>query len=95
MSALERNGHGLSEERALERDEQAGEALMMGLRLREGVDLAALAVRTGLTPAKLIDEKAVAQLAGHGLLRREGDHLTATPAGMLLLDRILGDIVVV
>jgi putative oxygen-independent coproporphyrinogen III oxidase len=93
MSALARNGHGLSEERALEPAEQAGEALMMGLRLAEGVDLRALAARIGTPQAALVDTDAVAQLERHGLLRRDGDRLATTPAGMLLLDRILTEIV--
>jgi putative oxygen-independent coproporphyrinogen III oxidase len=92
MSALARNGHGLSEERALEPAEQAGEALMMGLRLAEGVDLRALAARIGTPQAALVDTDAVAQLERHGLLRRDGDRLATTPAGMLLLDRILTEI---
>ncbi|MGF7170357.1 oxygen-independent coproporphyrinogen-3 oxidase [Sphingobium xanthum] len=93
MSALARNAHGLSEERALEPAEQAGEALMMGLRLAEGVDLRALAARIGTPQAALVDTDAVAQLERHGLLRRDGDRLATTPAGMLLLDRILTEIV--
>jgi len=95
MGALDRNGHGLQEERALDPEERAGEALMMGLRLAEGVDLAGIAARTGVAQAALVDEAAVARLAGHGLLRRDRDRLTVTPAGMLLLDGILGEIVAV
>lgn len=95
MSAMARNGHGLSEERALAPDEQAAEALMMGLRLAEGVDLAALAGRTGLARDTLIDQAAAERLAAHGLLRAEGERLSVTPAGMLLLDGILAQIVAV
>ena len=95
MSAMTRNGHGLSEERALAPDEQAAEALMMGLRLAEGVDLATLAERTGLRREALIDPEAVRRLVGHGLLRIAGNRLSVTPAGMLLLDGILAEIVAV
>ncbi len=95
LAALARNGHGLQEERPLESAERAAEALMMGLRLAEGVDLAELAARTGMAADALVDEAAVARLSGHGLLTRNGDRLTVTPAGMLLLDGILGEIVAV
>ncbi|BAK65176.1 oxygen-independent coproporphyrinogen III oxidase [Sphingobium sp. SYK-6] len=95
MRAIERNGHGLVEERLLSPAEQAGEALMMGLRLADGVDLRAIAARTGLAPDALIDEAAVTRLAGHGLVTRAGDRLATTPAGMLLLDGILAEIVAV
>lgn len=95
LGALERNGHGLAEERALPPAEQAGEALMMGLRLAEGIDIATLAARTGVARDALLDEAAVARLAGHGLLVREGDGLSVTPQGMLLLDGILAEIVAI
>ncbi len=94
MRALERNGHGLSEERALAPAERAAEALMMGLRLGEGVDLAEIAMRTDSAQASLIDDEAVARLASHGLLVREENRLTVTPQGMLLLDGILAEIVI-
>ena len=38
LSALRRNGHGIAEEAALSPVEAADEALVMGLRLREGID---------------------------------------------------------
>jgi oxygen-independent coproporphyrinogen-3 oxidase len=95
QNALARNGHGLVEERPLAPDERAAEALMMGLRLAEGVDLADLAARTGVAQEALVDEAAIVRLAGHGLLVRTDDHLTVTPAGMLLLDGILAEIVAV
>ncbi|HMS20284.1 MAG TPA: coproporphyrinogen III oxidase, partial [Sphingorhabdus sp.] len=45
LSAIERNAYGLQSETALDASTQAMEALLMGLRLREGVDIAALADR--------------------------------------------------
>ena len=95
LAALDRNGHGLQEERPLEPDERAAEALMMGLRLAEGIDLTDIAARTGISTNGLIDQAAVTRLSGHGLLIRDGSRLTVTPAGMLLLDGILGEIVAV
>jgi len=95
LAALDRNGHGLQEERVLEPGERAAEALMMGLRLAEGIDLTDIAARTGISTNGLIDQAAVTRLSGHGLLIRDGSRLTVTPAGMLLLDGILGEIVAV
>lgn len=94
-AALARNGHGLREERPLGSAEQAGEALLMGLRLAEGVDLHAIAARTGTAPDQLVDAGAVKRLAGHGLIDQQGTRLTVTPEGMLLLDRILAEVVAV
>jgi oxygen-independent coproporphyrinogen-3 oxidase len=95
LAAIARNGHGLAEERPLAPQERAGEALMMGLRLAEGVDLADISARTGVPAEALVDTAAVARLAGHGLLQRDGDRLAVTPDGMLLLDGLLGEIVAV
>ena len=42
----------------------------------------------------LVDDAAIARLAGHGLLQASGDRLAVTPAGMLLLDGLLAEIVI-
>jgi putative oxygen-independent coproporphyrinogen III oxidase len=91
LRAVSRNGHGLQEETALTVSERAKEALVMGLRLAEGVDLNAINTRTGI--AELIDDRAAQVFEAHGLLERNGHRLTITEAGMLVLDRILADIV--
>ncbi len=86
LSAVARNGHGIENEEVLDAATRATEALLMGLRLDAGMVLTpALAAR--------VDDDAVARLAGHGLVVREGDLLRVTPAGMLLLDGILREIV--
>ena len=89
MAAVRRNAHGLAEEEMLSAEESASEALVMGLRLAEGINPAALATRFGLP---LVDEPAVERVAGLGLLERSADRLRVTPAGRLLLDRVLAEI---
>ena len=88
MAALAAQGHGIEEELPLPADERMTEALMMGLRLAEGVDLRALGERLGVEG--VVDRKAAARMQAQGLVRLEGERLTVTPAGMLLLDGILG-----
>jgi putative oxygen-independent coproporphyrinogen III oxidase len=90
LAAVARNGHGLVEEEPLTAREAAHEALVMGLRLAEGIDTEALSRRLGVD--RLVDETSVAKLAGLGLLDRENTRLTVTPEGRLLLDSILGEI---
>ena len=90
LSALRRNGHGTAEEAPLSAVEAADEALVMGLRLGEGIVPGAIAERFGL-PA-VVDWRAVDRLVASGHLSRDGERLSATPAGRLLLDRILGEI---
>ena len=92
LSAVDRNGHGLVEEAPLTREEAAHEALVMGLRLAEGIDPTALADRLGVE--QLVDEAAVDRLAMLGLLKRDGSRLSTTESGRLLLDSILAEIAV-
>jgi len=88
LSAIARNGHAIAEEGALSASEAADEALVMGLRLREGVDADAIARRLAL-PA-IVDWDQVDALVRSGHLERDGAHLSLTPQGRLLLDHILG-----
>ncbi len=87
LSAVARNGHGAELEEPLAPHDRATEALVMGLRLREGVDLRHVAALAGgIAP---IDWTAVERLEAQGLIAREPDRLRVTEAGALLLDAIL------
>ncbi|MDT9599786.1 radical SAM family heme chaperone HemW [Sphingosinicella rhizophila] len=85
LAAIGRQGHGIQEEMELSSADRKVEALLMGLRLREGIALGAL--------RPMLDRDAVARLEGQGLLATDADRLRVTPAGMLLLDAILAEIV--
>ncbi|HEX7857369.1 MAG TPA: radical SAM family heme chaperone HemW [Sphingobium sp.] len=87
MTALSAQGHGIEEETPLPADERVTEALMMGLRLAEGVDLRALGERLGVKAD--VDRKAAARLQAQGLVQMDGERIIVTPEGMLLLDAIL------
>jgi putative oxygen-independent coproporphyrinogen III oxidase len=89
LAAIARNGHGLVEEELLSPLEGAQEALVMGLRLGEGIDLQRLEARFG---RPIVDPKAVGRLESYGLLIRNGPRLSTTLAGRLLLDSILVEI---
>jgi len=90
LSAVARNGHGLVEEEPLSRGETAHEALVMGLRLAEGIDPAALAARIGVE--RIVDSAAVERIAELGLIEWDGPILRTTEPGRLLLDTILAEI---
>ena len=90
VNALKRNGHGIVEEALLSPDEAADEALVMGLRLSEGVDADAIAARFGLL--SIIDWARVDRLTASGHLLREGGRIALTARGRLVLDHILGEI---
>jgi oxygen-independent coproporphyrinogen-3 oxidase len=93
LNAMARNGNGIAEEAPLSPIEAADEALVMGLRLNEGVDAAAMARRFGLP--SLVDQPRVDRLVGSGHLTREGTRIALTSSGRLLLDYILGQVAAV
>jgi oxygen-independent coproporphyrinogen-3 oxidase len=93
LSALTRNGHGIVEEAPLSPIEAADEALVMGLRLREGIDAGAIAGHFGVETA--VDWRRVDRLVASGHLARSGTHIALTASGRLLLDHILGEIAAV
>ncbi len=94
IAAVERNGHGVEREDALTPDERVTEALVMGLRMREGVDLARIATLGERPIDAVVRTDAVALLARQGLLVRDGDRLALTPAGIPVLDAVLREIAV-
>jgi len=93
LSAVAEHGHGIDEDRGLDRREQASEALLMGLRLAEGVDLAVLARRFEIPVEELIDRNRVTFHASLGLVQQRASRITITDAGMPLLDALLGELV--
>ena len=93
LAAIDAQGHGIAEQRPLGRHEQASEAMLMGLRLREGVDLAALGQRFGLAGDALCDPAKLAFYTGQGLCWQRQDRIGVTDAGMPLLDALLGELV--
>ena len=93
LAAIARNDHGIAEEAPLSAMEAADEALVMGLRLREGIDPDAIARRFGLE--RVVEWARLDRLVGSGHLAREGARIATTAKGRLLLDHILGEIAAV
>ena len=83
-----KQGHGFAELTPVSCEEAAREHLLMNLRLAEGLDLAAYEQRWGTKP----DTAKVAGLIEQGFLSQDGDVLRATPAGRLLLNRVIEEI---
>jgi putative oxygen-independent coproporphyrinogen III oxidase len=76
LARVERDGHARTEEEALSPRDRAREALLMGLRLAEGIDPARLAARSGLALAEAVDPAMLAACL-------DEDYLEWTPAGRL------------
>ncbi len=82
-------GHGMTSTLALSTEEQADEALLMGLRLTEGLDLNRIAAIDGTRPSA----KTVDGLIAHGLLRRIGNaRIAATDDGRLVLNAVIAEL---
>jgi oxygen-independent coproporphyrinogen-3 oxidase len=89
LGLVEAEGHGMVEQELLEREAQADELLLMGLRLKEGVDLARWQSLSGRDP----DPDREQFLIEHGFIERLGNsRLRCTPAGMLILDAVVADL---
>jgi oxygen-independent coproporphyrinogen-3 oxidase len=82
---VSKSGHGFSDLTPVDDGDAAREHLLMNLRLAEGLDLAAYEQRWGTRP----DAEKIAAMIAQGFLTRRGDTLTATPAGRLLLNRVI------
>jgi oxygen-independent coproporphyrinogen-3 oxidase len=93
IEAIARNGHGIEQEEPLTPRERAVEAMLMGLRLAEGIDLDRIATLGEQPIDQLADGLAIERLVAQGLLEQDGARLCATDAGMPVLNAILGDIV--
>ena len=93
LAAVDRQNDGIAEARSLGRNEQAAEAMLMGLRLAEGVDLAERSARLGVAPRALCDEAKLDFYIRQGLAWREGMRIGVTGTGMPLLDALLAELV--
>lgn len=89
LELVERQGHGMIDQEMLGFDEQADELLLMGLRLREGIDL----VRWQSLSGRELDPDREDFLIQHGFVERLGNsRIRCTPSGMLILDSVVADL---
>ncbi len=93
LAAVERRGHGSQERTRLGAGERACEALMMGLRLREGVSRARFQARTGRRLETALAPERLGPLVDGGFLEVDAGGLRATPAGWRVLDSVLAALI--
>ena len=87
---VERQGHGVTGTESLSPRDRAREALLMGLRLAEGVDPARIAVRAGMPMAEALDAPMVQACIEAGYLAWHADgRLVASAEGRMRLDAML------
>jgi putative oxygen-independent coproporphyrinogen III oxidase len=89
LTQVESEGHGLVENDLLTPEEQGDEFLLMGLRLREGVDPARFKVLSGRT----LDRQQIASLAADGfIVADDSGRVRVTAAGFPVLDSVVADL---
>jgi len=89
LTQVETEGHGLVESEALSREEQGDEFLLMGLRLREGVDPRRFEAIAG----RALDWQRLESLVEDGFIERDADgRIRVTPMGAPLLDTVVADV---
>jgi oxygen-independent coproporphyrinogen-3 oxidase len=86
---VERHGHGSTADEMVPPRDRAREALLMGLRLTEGIDAAAFAARTGLALEDAVDPVILAACVEEGYLVSTPGRLAATREGRARLDAVL------
>jgi oxygen-independent coproporphyrinogen-3 oxidase len=85
QSLVGAQGHGLTEYTDVSTEAAAREHLLMALRLREGLDLAAYETRWGAA----LDRERIALLESDGLLSQRLGRLSATARGTLVLNSLI------
>jgi putative oxygen-independent coproporphyrinogen III oxidase len=89
LMRVESNGHGVTTDDVLNREERADEFLLMGLRLAEGIDPKRYAALSGRT----LDERRIAILRDEGAIIVDTDgRLRVTRSGFPVLDAVVADL---
>jgi len=89
LTQVESEGHGLIENDLLTAEQQGDEFLLMGLRLREGVDPRRFAALSG----RPLDPRQIKALTADGFIAEDGlGRVRVTPMGAPLLDSVVADL---
>ncbi|MEL6060266.1 MULTISPECIES: radical SAM family heme chaperone HemW [unclassified Methylobacterium] len=89
LAGVERDGQGIVETETLSPADQADEFLVMGLRLREGIDPDRYAALKG----RPLNGNRIGMLIGDGLLERRRDgRIAATPRGAPVLNALVAEL---
>lgn len=89
LERVERDGAGALDEEILSLEAQGDEMLIMGLRVREGIDLARYAALSG----REIDQNRIRQLVEIGLLSEPAQgRIAATRQGFLVLNSLIAEL---
>jgi oxygen-independent coproporphyrinogen-3 oxidase len=89
LTCVETEGHGIIEDELLSSEQEGDEFLLMGLRLREGVDPQRYFLLTG----KRLSQSRISELIGDGLVEFTRDNrLRVSSEGFPVLDAVVADL---
>jgi putative oxygen-independent coproporphyrinogen III oxidase len=94
LEAVQRQGHGLEIWQEIEKQQEAEERIMMGLRLAGGIGYDEFTRRTGFPLAPYINDKKRKLYVRQGLLADDDSRLMPTLAGRLVLTRLTADLLI-
>ena len=90
---VEQFGHGLTTDETISPEERSREALLMRLRLAEGIDLDRFRARTGRSMEQSVDPMILTAAISEGYIEQTAERLVATRDGRLRLDALLSALV--
>ena len=89
LTVVETDGHGLGEDELLSTEEMADEFLLMGLRLKEGIEPARFAALSG----RMLDPGRVASLIADGMVEYTPQgRIRVSNEGFPILDAVVADL---
>ena len=92
LEAVEGTGSGLEARETLDAPARAAEALMMGLRLTEGVSAERFERTVGRTLEECVDAGRLRRLVSGGFLETSRTGARTTPRGRMVLNAVLGEL---
>ncbi|MEG8099236.1 radical SAM family heme chaperone HemW [Candidatus Liberibacter brunswickensis] len=91
LKKVKKNGHAVVEKEFLSSEQQADELLMMGMRLREGINIKDWEILSG----RNLDVECEKNLQRQGFIERiETSRLRCTQKGMMLLDSVVANLAI-
>ena len=88
LNSVRKLGHGIEKKETDKPQEWAHEIVMMGLRLKEGVDLRRYEALSGAP----LSAKKITQMQDIGMISRDKDQLYVTDQGFMVLNAILAEL---
>ncbi len=95
LAAITKHGHGMQSQEVLSNTIHAEEAIMMNLRLTEGMNLTHLAKKTNIPLEKMINLDVLNDLVQDNFLWQNDQTIGTTPKGSLVLNTLLSSLLTV